>query len=79
MTAEMRESFGRRVREIWMEWASEQPEPKPQWLDEWEDLPEEIREVDRRIGEGIKDLTIEEIKKVFGPDFVEVVESAFKG
>lgn len=46
-----REALGRVVRRVWIEWALEQPEPKPSWLVEWEDLPEPDREVDRRIGE----------------------------
>lgn len=46
-----RERLGRLVREVWIEWAREQPDPKPSWLVEWDDLPEPDREVDRRIGE----------------------------
>lgn len=48
-----RESLGRLVRELWIEWAKEQPAPKPSWLVPWEGLSEPDREVDRRIGEGI--------------------------
>lgn len=46
-----RERLGRLVREVWIEWAREQPDPKPSWLVEWDDLPVPDREVDRRIGE----------------------------
>lgn len=46
-----REELGRLVREVWIEWAKEQPNPKPSWLVPWEDLSEPDREVDRRIGE----------------------------
>lgn len=46
-----REELGRLVREVWIEWAREQPNPKPSWLVPWEDLSEPDREVDRRIGE----------------------------
>lgn len=46
-----RESLGRVVREVWIEWAKEQPSPKDSWLVPWEGLSEPDREVDRRIGE----------------------------
>lgn len=46
-----REVLGQIVREEWVEWAREQPEPKPSWLKPWEELTEEEKEVDRRIGE----------------------------
>jgi hypothetical protein len=46
-----RESKGRMVREVWIEWAREQPNPKPSWLVPWEGLAEPDREVDMRIGE----------------------------
>lgn len=48
-----REALGRRVREVWIAWAKEQPNPKPSWLVPWEGLSELDREVDRRIGETI--------------------------
>lgn len=48
-----REALGREVRRVWMEWAAEQPAPKPSWLVPWEDLDEPSREVDRRIGEAL--------------------------
>lgn len=46
-----RERLGRIVREVWVEWAREQPSPKPSWLVPWEGLSEPDKEVDRRIGE----------------------------
>lgn len=48
-----REDLGRIVRETWVKWASEQPDPKPSWLTEWEDLDDGQREVDMRIGEAV--------------------------
>ena len=48
-----REVLGRLVRDIWIEWAKEQPSPKSSWLVPWENLSEPDREVDRRIGESI--------------------------
>jgi hypothetical protein len=46
-----REALGRLVRDEWIAWAKEQPNPKRSWLLPWEELPEPDREVDRRIGE----------------------------
>lgn len=48
-----REALGRRVREVWIEWAREQPEPKPSWLVPWNELGPADREVDMRIGEAL--------------------------
>lgn len=48
-----REACGRLVRETWVKWASEQPDPKPSWLVPWEDLDAGQREVDMRIGEAV--------------------------
>lgn len=39
------------VRQVWVQWASEQPDPKPSWLLPWEALDDGQREVDMRIGE----------------------------
>lgn len=50
MNAEFRESLGRLVRETWVAWAREQPDPKPSWLLPWEELDQGQREVDMRIG-----------------------------
>jgi hypothetical protein len=49
--ADPRELVGRLVRQVWIEWASEQDDPKPSWLLPWEDLDDGQREVDMRIGE----------------------------
>jgi len=46
-----RESGGRLVRDVWIAWAKEQPNPKPSWLVEWDGLSEPDKEVDRRIFE----------------------------
>jgi len=48
-----RESLGRLVRAVWVEWAEEQDAPKESWLLPWEQLDEEMREVDRDIGEAV--------------------------
>jgi len=45
--------LGRIVREAWVAWASEQPEPKPSWLVPWDELSESDKEADRRIGEAV--------------------------
>ena len=46
-----REALGRLVRDTWTTWAREQPDPKPHWLTSWDNLDQEQREVDMRIGE----------------------------
>lgn len=46
-----RERLGRIVREVWIAWAKEQPNPKASWLVPWEGLSEPDKEVDRRIGD----------------------------
>lgn len=54
MTIEQRrEALGRRVREVWVEWAKRQPNPKPSWLVGWDELPEPDREADRCIGSAL--------------------------
>ena len=47
----VRENLGRIVREVWITWAKEQPNPKPSWLVPYDQLGETDKEVDRRIGE----------------------------
>jgi hypothetical protein len=51
--ADLRERLGRLVREVWVDWAKEQPVPKNHWLLPWEVLSEADKEVDRRIGEAV--------------------------
>lgn len=51
--AELRDALGRVVREEWVAWAREQPDPKPSWLVPYDELPEGMKEADRRIGEGV--------------------------
>lgn len=48
-----REALGRIVRQTWVAWAGEQPDPKPSWLLGWDDLDAGQREVDMRIGVAI--------------------------
>lgn len=48
--AEPRELVGRSVRQVWVEWAAEQADPKPSWLLPWEELDDGQKEVDMRIG-----------------------------
>jgi NTP pyrophosphatase (non-canonical NTP hydrolase) len=51
-----RDQLGELVRLAWIEWALEQPEPKPSWLVPYQDLPETDKEADRRIGEFVADV-----------------------
>ena len=48
MTPIDRDSLGRMVREVWVSWAKEQPNPKPSWLLPYDQLLEPDKEVDRR-------------------------------
>lgn len=48
-----RDDLGRRVRAVWIAWATHQPEPKPSWLVPYEDLDEADKEADRRIGSAL--------------------------
>jgi len=48
-----REALGRIVRDTWVAWAREQPDPKPSWLVGWDELDDDQREVDMRIGEAL--------------------------
>jgi hypothetical protein len=48
-----RERLGQIVREAWVRWAKQQPDPKPHWLVPWEELDEPMKEVDRQIGETV--------------------------
>jgi hypothetical protein len=47
---EHREDLGRLVRKVWVAWALQQPAVKESWLVPWEELLEDVKEVDRRIG-----------------------------
>lgn len=50
-----REDLGRLVRDIWIEWAQQQPSPKPSWLVPWENLTSSDKEVDMCIGKALYD------------------------
>jgi hypothetical protein len=53
MNATRREALGRIVRDTWITWAREQPDPKPSWLTGWNGLDPGQREVDMRVGEAV--------------------------
>jgi hypothetical protein len=50
-TAEERDKLGEVVREVWIQWAREQPTIKESWVVPYYQLSEPSKEVDRRIGE----------------------------
>ncbi len=50
---QLRETLGRRVRDVWLDWARMQPDAKRSWINPWEDIEERHREVDRDIGEAL--------------------------
>ena len=45
-----RDSLGKLVREVWIEWAKTQPHTKPSWLVPYGELSEADKEADRMIG-----------------------------
>lgn len=49
--AALRETLGQIVRDVWRDWAMEQPNRKPSWLVPWAEMSEPDKEVGRRIGE----------------------------
>ena len=61
------------MRRAWIEWAKEQPNPKPHWLREWTELSEAEREVDRRIGERVCIMV-----GIFGWDGAPVTEGEYR-
>lgn len=73
-----RDDLGHLVRRVWVEWAKEQPSPKPSWLVPWEDLPEPDREVDRRIGEAIAATAIRRFHEVRQARERYIVREAFR-
>ena len=48
-----RDVLGKVVRGAWVNFAQQQPNPKPHHLLPWEELDEDNKEVDRQIGEAI--------------------------
>ena len=58
-----REALGQLVRVAWVEWAREQDHPKKHWLSSWAELPEPMREVDRRIGEAVALAATAEVRR----------------
>jgi hypothetical protein len=53
-----REPLGRLVRDTWVTWAREQPNPKPSWLAPWDELDDGQREVDMRIGAAVAETVV---------------------
>jgi hypothetical protein len=53
-----RDTLGRMVREAWVRWAQTQPDPKPSWLQPYDELAEPDKEADRQIGEAIATWTV---------------------
>ena len=57
-----REFLGKLVRIIWVKWAKKQPNPKPSWLVEWDDLDKNSKEIDCLIGEKIAEAATIELQ-----------------
>jgi len=59
-----RNELGRVVRHAWVEWAEQQPDPKPSHLVLWDELDEGDKEVDRRIGEDVEAVVLRRLQGV---------------
>lgn len=69
-----RDEYGKLVREAWVQWAEQQPNPKASWLVAWEELSEADKEADRCIGEALFNhfaTTIREIVQTTGVDNIQ--------
>lgn len=64
--------LGRIIRETWIQWAKEQDRPKEDWLAPYEDTPENIKDVDRRLGAAI----VYHVLSVLQPRRVELIEKS---
>lgn len=72
-----REPLGRLVRQVWVDWAREQPDPKPSWLTGWDDLDAGQREVDMRIGSALANHGRENLRAIlrqFEPAYYSFVD-----
>jgi hypothetical protein len=47
------DDLGKIVRNAWIEWAKEQPNPKPSWLVPYEELSQPDKDADIRIGKAV--------------------------
>lgn len=71
-----REPLGRVVRETWVDWAREQPDPKPSWLTPWDQLDAGQREVDMRIGAAVAAVVLAQLVSRTGLALEEAIEIA---
>lgn len=55
------DTLGQLVRRAWLAWARRQPDPKPSWLVEWQDLDDGQKTVDREIGAAVFAFALREI------------------
>lgn len=74
---ELREKLGRRVRQVWIDWARKQPDidSKPDWLVPWEEMPERIKEIDGNIGMAIWGDVVNEFTKQIAESEIEAIKN----
>ena len=72
-----REQLGRIVRDTWVNWAKEQPDPKPSWLVGWDELDEGQREVDMRVGSAIAAAERARWQRAIIPNIVTLTRPGF--
>ncbi len=57
-----REVLGMTVRAAWVDWARAQPNPRESWVIPWDSLADEIKEVDRRVGESVEEYVLDALE-----------------
>jgi hypothetical protein len=63
MITDMAEAWGIVVRCTWMEWALEQPNCKPSWVEPWATLEDRQKDVDRRIAIAVANHVLAHLKR----------------
>jgi hypothetical protein len=62
MVTDMAEAWGDLVREVWVEWAREQPDCKPSWIEPWATLEARQRDIDTRIATAVANRVLAHLK-----------------
>lgn len=66
MNISTRDGLGRLVRDAWIRWAKQQPNPKASWLAPYDELSEPDKEADRQIGETVFEYATSRPRAVLG-------------
>ena len=71
-------SLGKLVRNVWVDWAFEQPHVKDSWLLTWSEIDDDQREVDMRIGEAVEEATLGRIRQFIDRNKLEWMIRVFE-